>query len=314
MDCPELARQTVDALRPCLTSGAAAVAQASTEATGLQAVRLYEWLKSKLVRPGAAASLADAAEKPTPGRIDALRAQILMLIEEDASFRRELETLLPRPFGPRQSVRSEGPGNVIVQVEGSGAVIHASGGYHATPPPAASTMPPATSIPRPPPGAMPPGRHDVFLCHNGRDKPEVTRLAERLLELGISPWLDVWAMRRDQPFQPQIEAALESIPSLIVFVGPNGTGPWQEQEMRAAMEEFVRRQRGIMVVLLAGAPDSPELPLLLRGFPRVDLRTWSNAGEPGVRELVAGIFGVAPEDIGGRLTAASVAALRARRA
>lgn len=66
--------------------------------------------------------------------------------------------------------------------------------------------------------------------------------------------------------------------------------------------------------LLAGAPKLPALPLFLRGFSRVDVRAWDKAGEPGLRELVAGIFGVALEAIMGPLTAPSVAALRARRA
>lgn len=160
---------------------------------------------------------------------------------------------------------------------------------------------------------MPSGRHDVFLCHNSRDKGEVTRLAQRLLELGISPWLDVWALRRDQQLQPQLEKAIESIPCLVVFVGPNGTGPWQEQEMLAAVQEFVRRKRGVVVALLAGASGHPELPLFLRDFPRVDLRTRSAGGEPGLRELVAGIFGIPLESIVGSLDPRTVTALRARR-
>jgi TIR domain len=31
---------------------------------------------------------------------------------------------------------------------------------------------------------------DVFLCHNGEDKPAVREIAQSLVKAGIKPWLD----------------------------------------------------------------------------------------------------------------------------
>ena len=49
---------------------------------------------------------------------------------------------------------------------------------------------------------------DVFLSHNSRDKPLVEELARRLLNMGVTPWLDIWNLIPGEPWQEAIEAAL----------------------------------------------------------------------------------------------------------
>jgi TIR domain/Effector-associated domain 1 len=134
---------------------------------------------------------------------------------------------------------------------------------------------------------------DVFLCHNSQDKPQVQEIANQLLELGIRPWLDEWQLRPGFPWQPQLERQVQTNKSAAVFVGSNGLGPWQKQEIEAFMREFVGRQCPVIPVLLSTAPQKPELPVFLSGHMWVDFR--QSQPEP-MKQLVWGITGKNPND------------------
>jgi hypothetical protein len=113
---------------------------------------------------------------------------------------------------------------------------------------------------------------DVFLCHNSQDKEQVKDIAIVLQERGILPWLDEWELRPGLPWQSSLEAAIESIKSAAVFVGPSGIGPWQNIELQAFLDEFVRRRCPVIPVLLPSATTKPALPVFLRGMTWVDFR------------------------------------------
>jgi hypothetical protein len=83
---------------------------------------------------------------------------------------------------------------------------------------------------------------DVFLCHHSIDKPVVKQIGEQLKEQGILPWLDEWELRPGLPWQQALERQIENIKTVAVFVGKDGIGPWQHQELDAFLREFVRRE------------------------------------------------------------------------
>ena len=60
--------------------------------------------------------------------------------------------------------------------------------------------------------------------------------------------------------------------SAAVFVGEDGFGPWQKQEIYAFLSEFVNRDCPVIPILLPNAPTKPELPVFLRQFTWVDFR------------------------------------------
>jgi hypothetical protein len=96
----------------------------------------------------------------------------------------------------------------------------------------------------------------VFLSHSTADKPAVENLAGRLAEKGIEAWLDKWNLIPGASWQPAIEDALKECESCAVFVGPEGLGPWQREEMYVATNRRVRdsEQRfRVIPVLLPGA-------------------------------------------------------------
>jgi hypothetical protein len=137
------------------------------------------------------------------------------------------------------------------------------------------------------------GQFDVFLCHNSADKPAVKRIAQRLKESGILPWLDVWELPPGVPWQPLLEKQIDSIKSAAVFVGSAGFGPWQEQELYGFLRAFVRRKIPVIPVMLDDAPSQPELPSFLEGMTWVDFR--NNDPDP-MMMLTWGITGNRPTD------------------
>jgi TIR domain len=115
----------------------------------------------------------------------------------------------------------------------------------------------------------------VFLSHSTADKPVVEELARRLREKEeIQAWLDKWNLIPGAPWQPAIEDALKECESCAVFVGPEGLGPWQTEEMRLAINRRVcdskQRFRVIRVLLLGAKRES--LPALLVNTTWVEFR------------------------------------------
>lgn len=141
--------------------------------------------------------------------------------------------------------------------------------------------------------------YDVFLSHNEEDKPAVEKLARRLEdEARLHPFLDKWHLIPGEPFQEAIEEALKQSRTCAVFIGPGGTSPWQNEEMRAAIDRRVGESEGrfrVIPVLLPGAErgERGRLPTFL-------IRTtWVEFGESlddadAFRYLVAGIKGEPP--------------------
>lgn len=73
-------------------------------------------------------------------------------------------------------------------------------------------------------------------------------------------------------WQKLLEDAIRSSASVAVLVGSDGLGPWEEQEMRAALALAVSDQRPVIPFLMPGAPAPLELPIFLGGRTWVDLR------------------------------------------
>lgn len=84
--------------------------------------------------------------------------------------------------------------------------------------------------------------YDVFLCHNSKDKPAVINVGQQLLEHGLLPWLDQWELRPGEQWQAVLQRCMTQIKTVAVFIGPKGTGPWQDLELNAFIRRFVKRK------------------------------------------------------------------------
>ncbi len=137
----------------------------------------------------------------------------------------------------------------------------------------------------------------VFLCHNGKDKPVVRELAEKLLDQGILPWFDEKEVLAGDRFVPAIEQGLDAVGTIAVIIGPHGSGRWQEMEYAAALQRHVEdrdpdsgRRVRFIPILLPGVSQTPKLPLFLRGFNHVDLRKGGPENRDQIRRLVEAIL------------------------
>jgi hypothetical protein len=138
----------------------------------------------------------------------------------------------------------------------------------------------------------------VFLSHSSADKPAVEELARRLAKEGIQAWLDKWNLIPGDPWQPALEKALADSETCAVFVGPSGFGPWQNEEMRAAIDRRVRdsgRRFRVIPVLLPGAEraERSSLPTFLVATTWVEFRD-SLDDQYAFHRLMCGIQGIEP--------------------
>jgi DNA-directed RNA polymerase specialized sigma24 family protein len=139
-----------------------------------------------------------------------------------------------------------------------------------------------------------PKRYDVFLSHHGSDKEQVEIIAARLKdEAGLKPFLDKWNLEPGEPWQEEIETALNDSASCAVFVGPSGLAPWQNEKMGAALDQRIRDNslRVIPVLLEHAEPvEEDALPEFLQPLVWVDLRSGLSSQE-AFFHLVTGIQG-----------------------
>jgi SAM-dependent methyltransferase len=135
---------------------------------------------------------------------------------------------------------------------------------------------------------------DVFLSHNSNDKPAVRDLKQKLEGKKLKVWLDEDELRPGIPWQRLLEDGIGDSGSVAVLVGKDGLGPWEDEEMRAALEIAVQDKRPVIPVLLPGAPAEPKLPSLLKSRTWVDFREGYDDSRLG--KLVWGITGRRPGD------------------
>lgn len=129
---------------------------------------------------------------------------------------------------------------------------------------------------------------DVFLCHNHEDKKIVREIAFKLKDKGINPWLDVWELPPGQPWQEILEQQIEKIHSVAVFIGKKGIGPWQNREIYAFIQQFVKRHCPVIPVILPACKGNPAIPVFLNAMTHVDFR--ESDPEP-LAQLIWGIKG-----------------------
>ncbi len=134
---------------------------------------------------------------------------------------------------------------------------------------------------------------DVFLSHNSQDKPAVRDLKQRLEATGLSVWFDEDQLRPGIPWQQLLEDGIRQSGSIAVLIGKDGLGPWEDEEMQAALRLAVSDKRPVIPVLLPDAAEAPELPMFLGNRTWVDLR--SGLTQDALDRLTWGITGRKPD-------------------
>jgi|GEM_PF-722914 len=133
---------------------------------------------------------------------------------------------------------------------------------------------------------------DVFLSYNSQDYPAVRQIADLLIEKGLHPWLDVDQIRPGTSWHTELGQQIETIKAAAIFIGASGLGPWQDQEVQALLNQFVRRNCPVIPVILSSAIGDPELPWMFPNLHRVDFRR--RPPDP-LQQLLWGITGIKPD-------------------
>ena len=139
--------------------------------------------------------------------------------------------------------------------------------------------------------------YHVFLSHNSKDKPAVEMIAKALQEkYDLKCWLDKWNLVAGKPWQEELEKALGQCQTVAVFVGPNTISPWEDREMRHALEVAAHdNDRRVIPVLLPGSSDLKDLklPAFLTLLTWVDFRAGLD-DEDALYRLMCGIKDIPP--------------------
>jgi hypothetical protein len=135
--------------------------------------------------------------------------------------------------------------------------------------------------------------YDVFLASNSKDEALVEVIAIGLRNRGVNSWFAKWCLPPGRQFQREIERVFYSVASAVVFVGRDGVGPWENLEIQAAIQMFVKRNAPVIPALLPGARSVDDLPLFLREFSLVSFGS-SPDDQSALDQLALGITGVRP--------------------
>ena len=102
---------------------------------------------------------------------------------------------------------------------------------------------------------------DVFLSYASDDTNAVRTIAESLRASGLKPFLDRWQQIAGLPWQDELAQALERSTTAAIFVGPSGINPWQDEEMRLALDRAVRTHDEFRVItVLITESDEGSIP------------------------------------------------------
>jgi hypothetical protein len=143
-----------------------------------------------------------------------------------------------------------------------------------------------------------PKRYHAFLSYNSQDLRAVEDIAGRLKGEGLELYLEEWELAPGREFQPELAGALYESKTCVVFLGPNGLGPWQRKEIQVAInKQTYESDFPVIPVLLPGAErprrgDVAHLEFLINASWVEFLKTLDD--ERAFRSLVWGITGIKP--------------------
>jgi len=146
--------------------------------------------------------------------------------------------------------------------------------------------------------SLEPKRYDAFLSFNSQDRPAVHEVAQRLKGERLELYLEEWELAPGREFQPALAEGLRDSKTCVLFLGPNGLGPWQKQELQIAIDKRARDEAfHVIPVLLPGVErprrgDVAHLEFLINAS-WVEFRKTLD-DERAFRMLVWGITGIKP--------------------
>ncbi|NEQ75435.1 MAG: toll/interleukin-1 receptor domain-containing protein [Okeania sp. SIO2C9] len=130
---------------------------------------------------------------------------------------------------------------------------------------------------------------DVFLSHNSRDKDSVRIIGEKLEKAGIKTWLDEREIVVCDDWKNQLYETLDQAEVVFVFLGTNGVGKWQDEEIEYSHHLYVNSGKknpriGPIFLPEASLKDLPSKFNYLTQFHSIRLKSLDD--DAGIRELL----------------------------
>ena len=137
---------------------------------------------------------------------------------------------------------------------------------------------------------------EVFLCHNSKDKREISKISTFLEGRNIKTWMDKNDFRPFEPWECQLASYLQKKPTTAVFIGSSGLGPYQVKEVKTLLQNKKDSRMGL--VLLPSC--SVDLPNDFSLRTNLEIYQWIDFHEEDsdpVEKLVWGVTGKRPVTI-----------------
>lgn len=145
-------------------------------------------------------------------------------------------------------------------------------------------------------------KYDAFLSYNSKNYSEAEQIYSILTNSGLRVFFDKKCIKLGTQFQKVLEEGLKASSSIIVLIGPENVGPWQEQEtyMFQILERAHSDSKLIIPILFGSAGfdnDSSDVPFFLRQYKGVHLGEKINNPEKlfDVIEAIPTVSGVVSE-------------------
>lgn len=114
---------------------------------------------------------------------------------------------------------------------------------------------------------------ELFLCHSGKDKTYVRRLASDLEMLGVEPWFDAWQLSVGDSLIKRIGDGIGTSKFFCIILSVNSKGSrWCDAELSEALSLSIERGKRNILVVKKGKVDIPRsfeitVTLMLRDIP-----------------------------------------------
>jgi hypothetical protein len=124
----------------------------------------------------------------------------------------------------------------------------------------------------------------VFLSHSSKDKTQVRKLAEDLMQSGISVWFDEAEIKVGDSIPQKINEALLYSDYVLAILSKNSVNSrWVQEELQTAFARNTEGAESIIIPVLLDQLDADQIPPFLRAIKWVDLS--KNYGR-GLQELM----------------------------
>jgi TIR domain len=135
------------------------------------------------------------------------------------------------------------------------------------------------------------GEFDIFLAHNSYDKSHIRAIHYGLKRRGLKPWLDEERIVAGQSFQKVIQIAVPAARSAAVFLGQDGLGNWQEEEVELLLDTCKKAGKPLFLVLLPGVNDA-DIPYELGFLKQKHWVSFNDGRNKALDEIESGVRGL----------------------